>query len=84
MSIVVTLNPELEALLHSRAAQQGQDVNFVATELLASILNWEEKDSEEAIEGIQQGLDDFEAGRYRSFQNFADEQRNKYNLLANS
>jgi predicted transcriptional regulator len=84
MSIVVTLNPELEALLHSRAAQQGQDINFVATELLASILNWEEKDSEEAIEGIQQGLDDFEAGRYRSFQNFADEQRNKYNLLANS
>jgi len=84
MSIVVTLNPELEALLHSRAAQQGQDVNFVATELLASILNWEEKDSEEAIEGIQQGLDDFEAGRYRSFQNFADEQRNKYNLSANS
>ena len=84
MSIVVTLNPELEALLHSRAAQQGQDVNFVATELLASILNWEENDSEEAIKGIQQGLDDFEAGRYRSFQNFADEQRNKYNLSANS
>jgi len=84
MSIVVTLNPELEALLHSRAAQQGQDINFVATELLASILNWAEKDSEEAIEGIQQGLDDFEAGRYRSFQNFADEQRNKYNLSANS
>ena len=49
MSIVVTLNPELEALLYSRAAQQGQDVNFVATELLASILNWEEKDSKEAI-----------------------------------
>ena len=84
MSIVVTLNPELEALLHSRAAQQGQDVNFVATELLASILNWEENDSEEAIKGIQQGLDDFEAGRYRSFQDFADEQRNKYNLPANS
>lgn len=84
MSIVVTLNPELEALLHSRAAQQGQDINFVATELLASILNWEEKDSEEAIKGIQQGLDDFEAGRYRSFQDFADEQRNKYNLSANS
>jgi predicted transcriptional regulator len=84
MSIVVTLNPELEALLHSRAAQQGQDVNFVATELLASILNWEENDSEEAIKGIQQGLDDFEAGRYRSFQDFADEQLNKYNLPANS
>ncbi len=84
MSIVVTLNPKLEALLHSRAARQGQDVNFVATELLASILNWEEKDSEEAIKGIQKGFDDFESGRYRSLQDFADEQRNKYNLPANS
>ncbi|MBD2187183.1 hypothetical protein [Pseudanabaena mucicola] len=84
MSIVVTLNPKLEALLHSRAAKQGQDINSIASELLASILDWEEKDSEEAIKGIQKGLDDFEAGRYRSFQDFAEEQRYKYNLPANS
>lgn len=84
MSIVVTLNPKLEALLHIRAAKQGQDVNFIASELLASILDWEEKDSEEALKGIQKGLDDFEAGRYRSFQDFAEEQRHKYNLPANS
>ena len=38
MSIVVTLNPKLEALLHSRATKQGQDVNFIASELLANIL----------------------------------------------
>jgi hypothetical protein len=49
MSIVITLNPKLEALLYSRAAKQGQDVDLVASELLASILDWEEKDSEEAI-----------------------------------
>lgn len=84
MSIVVTLNPQLEALLHSRAAKQGQDVNFIVSELLASILDWEEKDSEETIKGIQTGLDDFEAGRYQSFQDFAAEQRHKYNLPANS
>ena len=84
MSIVVTLNPKLEALLYSRAAKQGQDVNFIASELLANILDWEEKDSEEAIKGIQTGLDDFEVGRYRSFQDFAEEQRHKYNLPANS
>ncbi|NUN65294.1 hypothetical protein HCU40_11135 [Pseudanabaena biceps] len=84
MSIVVTLNPRLEALLHSRAAKQGQDVNFIASELLASILDWEEKDSQEAIKGIQTGLDDFAAGRFRSFQDFAEEQRHKYNLPANS
>jgi predicted transcriptional regulator len=84
MAIVVTLSPELEALLLDKAARQGQDVSLVASELLASILEWEEQDSEEAIKGIQQGLDDFESGRFRSFQDFSEEQRSKYNLSADS
>jgi predicted transcriptional regulator len=84
MAIVVTLSPELETLLHTRAAQQGQDVNFVASELLANVLEWEEQDSEEAIKGIQQGFDDFESGRFRSSQDFSEEQRHKYNLPADS
>jgi predicted transcriptional regulator len=80
MAIVVTLSPELETVLSARAAQQGQDINEVASELLASVLEWEEQDSAEAIRGIQQGLDDFEAGQFRSFQDFAEEQRQKYDL----
>ncbi len=84
MAIVVNLSPELEVLLRDRAAQRGQDVDFVVSELLSSVLEWEEQDSEEAIKGIQQGLDDFEAGRCRSFQDFADEQRHKHNLSADS
>ena len=84
MAIVVTLSPELEALLRDKAAQRGQDVSFVASELLANVLAWEGQDSAAAIKGIQQGLDDFEAGRFRSFQDFAEEQRHKYNLPANS
>ena len=84
MAIVVTLSPELEALLRDRATQRGQDVNVVASELLASVLELEDQDAEEATKGIQQGLDDFEAGRFRSFQDFAEEQRHKYNLPANS
>jgi predicted transcriptional regulator len=83
MAIVINLSPELEALLRNKATQQGQDINFVASELLASILAWEAQDSEAATKGIQQGLDDFEAGRFRSFQDFAEEQRHKYNLPAN-
>ena len=82
MAIVVTLSPELEALLHDLAAQRGQDVSFVASELLTSVLEWEKKDLEGAIKGIQKGLDDFEAGRFRSFHEFAEEQRHKYNLSA--
>lgn len=84
MAIIVTLSPELETLLRDRAAQRGQDVSFVAAELLAGVLEWEEQDSEEAIKGIQQGLDDFEAGQFRSFQDFTEEQHHKYDLPTNS
>jgi predicted transcriptional regulator len=80
MAIVITLSPELETLLLDRAARQGQEVNLVASELLASALEWQEQDSAEALEGIQRGLDDFEVGRFRNFQEFAEEQRLKYNL----
>ncbi len=84
MAIIVNLSPALEVLLNDRAAQRGQDVSFVASELLASVLEWERQDSEEAIKGIQQGLDDFQAGKFRSFQDFAEEQRQKYDLPTNS
>ncbi|MEH2381886.1 MAG: hypothetical protein V7K27_23845 [Nostoc sp.] len=84
MAIVVSLSPELEARLREKAAQQGQDVSFLAAQLLEAVLEWEVQDSEAAIKGIQQGLEDFEAGRFRSFDDFADQQRRKYNLPADS
>ncbi len=63
---------------------QRSQVNLVASALLASVLEWEVQDSEEAVKGIQQGLNDFEADRFRSFHEFAQEQRRKYNLSADS
>jgi predicted transcriptional regulator len=84
MTIVISLTPEVEARLREKAARQGQDVNVVAAELLANVLEWEAQDSQEAIEGIQRGLDDFEAGRFRSFDEFAEQQRRKYNLPIDS
>lgn len=80
MTFVVTLSPELEAQLREKALRQGQDVNTVASELLADILKGEAQDSAEAVKGIQQGLDDFSTGKFRSFDEYADEQRQKYNL----
>ena len=59
MAIFVTLSPELEALLRDKAARLGQNVDLVASRLLANALEWEVQDSQEAIKGIQQGLDDF-------------------------
>jgi predicted transcriptional regulator len=84
MTIVITLSPEIEAQLRDRAAQQGRDISLVAAELLTNVLEWEAIDYQEAIEGIQKGLDDYEAGHFRSFNEFADEQRNKYNLPIDS
>ncbi len=83
MTITVTLSPEAEAKLFEKAARQGKDVATVAAELLASVLEWEAQDYEEAVEGIQRGLDDFEAGRFRSFEEFAEEQLRKYDLPTN-
>ena len=62
----------------------GNNAILVAAELLSCILEWELQDSEEAIEGIQRGLNDFAAGRSRSFDEFAEEQRYKYNLPIDS
>ena len=84
MTIVISLSPEVEARLREKAAQSGQDVSIVAAQMLASVLEWEAQDSQEAIDGIQRGLDDFEAGRFRSFDEFAEEQRRKYNLPTGS
>jgi len=80
MSIVVTLSPELEALLRDRAAQQGQDVSLVAAQLLTRVLQADEQDLEEALQGIQQGLQDFEVGKFQVFEDFAAAKRKKYNL----
>ncbi|MEH1836621.1 MAG: hypothetical protein V7L29_32370 [Nostoc sp.] len=79
MSIIISLSPQVEAQCE-KAAQEGQDVSLVATELLTRILEWELQDSEEVFTGIQRSLDDFEGRRSCSFQEFAEEQRHKYNL----
>ncbi|WP_373539595.1 hypothetical protein [Chamaesiphon sp.] len=73
MTIVVNLSPELEEQLREKAVSQGQDINIVAAELLARILIEEAQEVVEAIKGIQQGLDDFSTGKFRSFDEYADE-----------
>lgn len=80
MAIVISLTPELEENLQRKANHRGQDISVVAAEILTSILEWETQDLEEAVKGIQQELDDFETGNFRSFNEFADEQSRKYNL----
>jgi hypothetical protein len=74
------LTSETEARLRETAAQQGQDINLVATELLTRILEWGSQDSEETIVGIQHGLDEFAAGQSRAFEEFSKGQLHKHSL----
>ena len=84
MAITISLSPSIEARLQARAEQQGQDINTLAAELLTQLIEWEQQDTEEAIAGIQRGLDDFARGQARSFRDFATEQRHKYGLRVQS
>ncbi len=70
MSIVIDLSPEVEARLRDKALQRGQDMSLMVAELLQVVLTWEEEDLAESIVAIQEGLDDFEAGQFQSFENF--------------
>ena len=70
MTLTLTLPPEIEALLRQRADRTGQDVSSIAVALLAFGLSFDEQDFFEALEDIQAGCDDFEQGRFCSFQEF--------------
>jgi hypothetical protein len=80
MAITLSLSPNLEAKLQDKATKQGKKIDQIATELLTRLLEQEAEDIQAAIIGIQQGLTDFELGDYRDFDNFAEEQCQKYNL----
>ncbi|MEA5471641.1 hypothetical protein [Spirulina sp. 06S082] len=80
MTIVLNLSLEVEAKLKEEATRQGKEISVIASELLTKVLEWEAWDREDAIAGIQKGLDDFEAGRFRSFDEFTQEQYRKHNL----
>ena len=80
MTLTLNLPPEAEQRLREKAAREGQDAAVIATKVLVEALEWEARDSAEAVRGIQRGLDDFAAGRFRPFSEFAEEQRRKYHL----
>jgi predicted transcriptional regulator len=84
MSIVIDLSPEIESRLRNKASQRGQDINLMAAELLEVALTWEEEDLVESIAAIQEGLDDFEAGRFQSFESFAQAKRKMFDVTIES
>ena len=80
--MTITLTPELTARLQDRAQREGGDVNQVAEALIATALDWETRDSEEAIAGVLRGEQAASDGRERSLTAFLAEQRIKHNFAA--
>ena len=84
MSITLDLPPNIEALLRQRAERSGQEMSKMALTLLTLGLSLDDRDFVESISGIQQGLDDFEQGKFLSLEDFVIEQNQKYGLSLES
>jgi predicted transcriptional regulator len=82
LAMPITINPKTEARLRERAGAEGQDVDTLADLLINMALEWEAKDREDTVDGIKRGLEAVDQGRFRSFAEFASEQRAKYHLPA--
>jgi predicted transcriptional regulator len=59
----IYLSPERQAQLNDYANRHGQDPAIALDEVLASALEWERREYDDAVAGIHEGLDDMDAGR---------------------
>ena len=80
MSLTPELPPQVETLLRQQAEATGQDIQHIAVAVLTLGLTLKDEDFFAAIEGIQQGFDDSEQGRFSSFEDFIAEQNEKQGL----
>ena len=76
----VLLKPERMAQLEDYARRHGQETDIALDEALATYLEWERQDFQEATEGIRRGLEDVKAGRSRPATAFLAEMREKNDL----
>jgi predicted transcriptional regulator len=76
----VLLKPERMAQLEDYARRHGQETDIALDEALATYLEWERQDFQEATEGIRRGLEDVKAGRARPATAFLAQMREKNDL----
>jgi len=69
--MTLAISADLEQQLVERAADEGADPNTMAEAPLSAALRWDREDFEEAVSGVQRGLEAFENGRFRPFNEFA-------------
>jgi predicted transcriptional regulator len=75
---MLPLTPERKAQLDDYARRHGQDTAAALDEVLATYLDWDRQDYQEAVEGIRQGYADFQAGRVRTADESFEELRVKH------
>ncbi len=62
-------------MLESYAERHGQDAMTALDDVLADYFEWEQQDYREAINGIQRGYQDMQAGRVQLMEEFFEELR---------
>jgi hypothetical protein len=75
---IIPLKPERKAQLEEYAQRHGQDAASALDEVVATYLEWERQDYDEAVEGIRRGYKDVKAGRTRPAAEFLEELRVKH------
>jgi predicted transcriptional regulator len=76
----IPLKPERMAQLQEYAQRRGQDPVVALDEALATYLEWERQDFDEAVEGIRRGHEDVKAGRTRPAAEFLADMRQKHGI----
>ena len=76
----IPLKPERKAQLEEYAQRHGQDPATALDDVLATYLDWERQDYQDAVEGIRQGYADFKAGHTQPSDQVFGELREKHGL----
>lgn len=63
--MTITIAPETEIQLRAKAEREGQDMDTIADAVLRAHLEWEARDREDTVAGIQRGLESSAARRVR-------------------
>jgi predicted transcriptional regulator len=77
---MIPLKPERMAPLEEYAQRRGQDTATALDDALATYLEWEREDFEDAVDGIRKGYEDLRAGRTRPASEFLANMRRKHDL----
>ena len=77
---MLPLTRERKEQLDDYARRHGQDPAAALDDALATYLDWERQDYQEAVEGIRHGYADFQAGDMQSAEEVFEELREKHGL----